>query len=1231
MTKTYCFQNISFNKRSLTELTSQYYIQYGIAGATCLLDSLKDLGFYFATKASISMAIEDLKVPPFKKVRIEKTNRQITITNLKNVKGVINEVERFQKVIDMWNQTSEDLKKEVVNHFKTTDSLNPIYMMAFSGARGNLSQVHQLVGMRGLMADPNGEIIDLPIEANFREGLKVTDYIISSYGARKGIVDTALRTADSGYLTRRLVDVAQHVIIREIDCGTKTGIKVKDSRFQSSKLVGRILVKDIKNNKNKIIVQKNQEITLPVINSLTTESIFDLIIRSPLTCTSSRSVCQKCYGWNLSQTNLVEIGEAIGVIAAQSIGEPGTQLTMRTFHTGGVFTNESKRQIRNKTVGKILFSPLLKTRINRTIYGEETLLVDNNSQIYLVNNGVTKFKVIPNMLLFINNTKIVQTNSLIAELPTLNNQFISAEKNIKSDLSGEIKYENIRIRFLFNNSFINSARPVKVKKDGIIWIMVGNIVSIPENSLINIKNNSYILKNENIFSLKIRSKQEGLIKIKNKTYLNNKQFSNVLLLTCQLIFQFTLIFENQQSKFKRLYLITKNSLLFQLIYSTQTDSLNNTQFAKRITYNYALKNEGKTFFSNLNFISKTCKNNLIQKRGGKILVLPFEHYIINRDSNITLFKNNTYINSGSEIIKNLYSKNDGLLELIESDNILKDIFIKYGQIKNFLHQLPIFLDQNVCVYPGEILFKKINIYLLSKCSLLPTIDRKNKTTSLCKIFYQPIIQCALPKKLSYKKQLIAFNKKTDIAITNKIEIHLQHNNIYYFQTPNKFNTIQSFVYINLNTNKFGKNLTLSYFKNPFNNNLINIYCITKDTVFFINTVSEELKKSNPNTIVTVKNDQYIEPYSVIAFINFLTNKTLQISYIKSNLNIKNKILYVIEKFYLWPSKTLTTNKLCEIGYQKIEKFGQKNNQIINEEILADRIGQPYFISNGTIMYVNHGDFIQKNKLLCLLVYNKTISGDIIQGLPKIEQILESRISKTVVTLAIKPSIIIKYDNEQNLICLEREQITSQIIDNFQKDVLKQGSIISVGQPLDTGIPHPHQILNAYFKYYKDLFSMSEATFRSLVNVQIIVVNSIQSVYKSQGINISDKHIEIIVKQMGSKIQIQTATCFSKLLPGEIIDFQQIKYINTALQLEQKPLISYRPIVLGITRTSLLTESFISAASFQETTKVLARAAIEGKIEWLRGLKENVVMGKLIPAGTGLAVFNNFDNLKLRNS
>ena len=212
MLKKYCFKNISFNKRELKDLVGQYYIKYGISKASCLLDSLKDLGFYFATQASISLAIEDLKVPPVKKSLIDTTNKNINLINLKYLQGKITNVERFQKVIDTWNQTNDDLKTEVVKHFKRNDSLNPIYLMAFSGARGNLSQVHQLVGMRGLMADPDGQIIDIPIEANFREGLKITDYIISSYGARKGIVDTALKTADSGYLTRRLVDVAQHIL-----------------------------------------------------------------------------------------------------------------------------------------------------------------------------------------------------------------------------------------------------------------------------------------------------------------------------------------------------------------------------------------------------------------------------------------------------------------------------------------------------------------------------------------------------------------------------------------------------------------------------------------------------------------------------------------------------------------------------------------------------------------------------------------------------------------------------------------------------------------------------------------------------------------------------------------------------------------------------------------------------------------------------------------------------------
>ena len=221
------FLNKVLDKKQLKNLILWVFRNYGVARAAKIADQLKTLGFFFATQAGISLSVEDLRIPPKKKELLTTTTDIINSTELKYSRGDITVVERFQKVIDTWNNASENLKQEVVTYFKDADPLNPVYMMAFSGARGNISQVRQLVGMRGLMADPQGQIIDLPIASNFREGLNVTEYFISSYGARKGLVDTALRTADSGYLTRRLVDVAQDVIIREIDCHTKRGIIIE--------------------------------------------------------------------------------------------------------------------------------------------------------------------------------------------------------------------------------------------------------------------------------------------------------------------------------------------------------------------------------------------------------------------------------------------------------------------------------------------------------------------------------------------------------------------------------------------------------------------------------------------------------------------------------------------------------------------------------------------------------------------------------------------------------------------------------------------------------------------------------------------------------------------------------------------------------------------------------------------------------------------------------------------
>ena len=304
--KKYTFQNTLVSKKQLKQILSWTFTNYGSVQGSFLADELKYLGFKYSTKAGISISIEDLRIPPIKNVMLEKSTNEILKTEKTCLKGDITEVERFQKVIDTWNITSETLKDEVVSYFRNYDPLNSVYMMAFSGARGNLSQVRQLVGMRGLMSDPSGEIMDLPIKQNFREGLTITDYLMSGYGARKGIVDTALKTANSGYLTRRLIDVAQDIIIREKDCLTNRSILFvnieKDATMIRSlydRILGRIINKNIYNPlTNDILVEQGTCITPAIIKLLKQHKITKILVRSPLTCELNRSICQKCYGWN---------------------------------------------------------------------------------------------------------------------------------------------------------------------------------------------------------------------------------------------------------------------------------------------------------------------------------------------------------------------------------------------------------------------------------------------------------------------------------------------------------------------------------------------------------------------------------------------------------------------------------------------------------------------------------------------------------------------------------------------------------------------------------------------------------------------------------------------------------------------------------------------------------------------------------------------------------------------
>jgi DNA-directed RNA polymerase subunit beta' len=383
------FPNIIVNKGALGDIIWNCYRQCGQDETVRVLDELKQLGFSAATKSGISMGMHDMIIPKEKATEIQKAEKQIVDVDKQYRRGVITPGERYNKIIDIWTHCTDqiaDVMLKVLDHNNGSDEFNPIWLMVDSGARGNRQQVRQLSGLRGLMAKPSGDIIEKPILANFREGLTVLDYFISTHGARKGLADTALKTADSGYLTRKLVDVSQDIVIRELDCGTTNGIwrlaiyEGEDEVVQlKDRLVGRVAAEDIINpvNPDEYLCEAGQVIDEAHAGTIDDAGVERVKLRSVLTCEAKRGVCQKCYGINLASGVMAEMGEAVGIIAAQSIGEPGTQLTMRTFHIGGTASAVFKQpQIEARNAGVLKFQDIRRVELE-----------DGNS-IVLNKNGI---------------------------------------------------------------------------------------------------------------------------------------------------------------------------------------------------------------------------------------------------------------------------------------------------------------------------------------------------------------------------------------------------------------------------------------------------------------------------------------------------------------------------------------------------------------------------------------------------------------------------------------------------------------------------------------------------------------------------------------------------------------------------------------------------------------------------------------------------------------------------
>jgi|YelNatPaOPRAMG01_1025707.scaffolds.fasta_scaffold00299_55 DNA-directed RNA polymerase subunit beta' len=1390
--KNYTYQNNLIGKKQLRQLLAWSFTNYDSMQACSLADELKYLGFKYASQAGISISIEDLKIPFVKTLMLEKANQEITNAEKIYFQGKITDVERFQKLIDTWSLTSESLKDQIIYYFKNYDPLNSVYIMAFSGARGNLSQVRQLVGMRGLMSDPSGEIMNLPIKKNFREGLTITDYLMSGYGARKGIVDTALKTANSGYLTRRLIDVAQDILIREKDCLTNhsllfvvDSVQTETNNLIYDKILGRVLNKSIFDPETKILIAKrNTQITPKLIKKFQEKKIEKFYLRSALTCNLYRAICQKCYGWDLANENLIDIGEAVGILAGQSIGEPGTQLTMRTFHTGGIFTSEARQQIISPLNGIIQFYKLLKTLILRTNRGEDVLVTKNSGFLILIpdkkDNKLTKIEVLRNTILFPKNNQYILKDTVIGEVINRNKQIKSEIKTIVSDTSGEIFLPELKqkINLLNNNT--------------LIWILYGQLYNSPPNSFLNFYPDYKLNRQSYIFRTKILSHYNGFVEFLNT---KNTLYQRIIKIINN---KYCLV----NSKLEKLksnvelnnYLLHLGNLKY-LLKVQRKNSKNylqmtrNEKFGTLVTNSFRTLTGGTLYYNYKNLFNNNQKNKILfycfRPSGVKnyksivfyrtIIWLGEEIHKVNCEQNIALVEHGDFISEGFELIPGLFSKTSGLVVVRQKNNFVKTISVKSGLVyqgkkfKNIAKKI---------YYPGEVIFANIIIKNLAFCEHI--IGKTND-----QLLVRPIQIYEFPKSKNFQLNL-------NIKNFNDSNVKLNSESLYFYKSNQNIKSIKSLNLISniltFNTNKsFNNNLSIELVNNRQKNSvdfkLIEKLCLN-------NYIPPHLKYKNLRPCFLIQENQFVNNYMTLGYLEAITLNSLEIVKFKikkqeskqillisnndclivrkdslpnkklndfvinsSKINqtgqiiIENDVFFTIQKGrpYFFPNcktedlisktnlqykfvpltrfklgsktkravslnydnifklpvkkksglnqfvnskisiksefsqlflkkngklysclipqffkKFTIDNKKSELNFNKILR-SNKLNQLVSKktnrtllvqssEIIKNKfkdsnkfnyqltllkfveqsftkstksigiysITEDYFEQDVNSVFCKNNEFIESGKTIGLLNLEKEITGDIVQGLPRIEEILEARkknlLLKRIPTSQKKGLVIQKTSLDPNF--------------EFKK----------LGTPIkENDKINPHKLLKVYFNYYglikfflcertesvkyNRLINNYESCYKSFKKVQSFMLNSVQSVYQSQGVTINDKHLEVIIKQMTTKVLI-TYEGDTPLLRREVIDLYHIKYINQIITAQKKQTACYVPLLLGITKAALNNPSFISAASFQETTRVLTKAAIEGRIDWLRGLKENIIIGHLIPAGTGSQNYRN---------
>ena len=1222
-TKTPEFINKLMDKGAIRKLLSQMYLEYGGAKTGELANTLKNLGYRYATKSGVTISISDLSVPETKRELLDSAEAEIEKSTNRYLKGEITEVERYTKVIDTWSETTAKLTEQVVENF---DRLNPVYMMAFSGARGNLSQVSQLVGMRGLMADAAGQIIDLPIKSNFKEGLSVTEYIISSYGARKGLVDTALKTADSGYLTRRLVDVAQDVIIKEHDCGGGNYINMKPIVDGDNvivplidRLLGRTIAEDIYDTDGKtLLVAKDTSMSREDIEKISHLTLNELKVRSGLTCSLEYGVCQKCYGWAMTTQKMVDIGEAIGIIAAQSIGEPGTQLTLRTFHTGGaVGVKEATKAFTVREDGTV--SSSLKTRELRTRHGDVVNVVIFEGDIEVKSAKRTnKYHIPAGAVLYVKDGDKVKKGDNLADFdPAAQNEHgrltEKATKDINSDVAGQIFFQDF-VADEKKDRQGNISRTAN--KSGIVWVIAGDVYNLPGGSKILVKDKQAVKAGEELAETMIICEHGGEVRYSSDLVIEDAKFEGKKIKKIVKGKELTIVIASlipsnatfEQTKKEQFWTVDSDEERYIVKAPIDTTVENGMVIAELVDDEYTVSSSGEIRYNGIEV-----DENLVITKGGEVVFIPEEVHQINKDSTLKMVENGTVVTEGTEVVKDVYAHIDGVVEFNEFNDVIHEITIRPGEVHKLTSVNDLKVEEGAVIKKGTVIAEGIKAKQTSIVTIMESgfddididdLDEEIDTTvSLEEQPIQILVRPVQVLNVKPKDVSIRFNT-SDELIDVVSETQLQYKDGARVRNLDGATLTRTSL-------KLSMEGYLSHLKGLVELDDKGQLKIVVLETLIVRREMEGNSKLNASlqTELLVKDGEVIEPHTAVAKTEVLAiadgvasitggeeearRLLLHSSEYETEITVKGKASVKAGDFVKQDDVIADSGETSTVSGQVVSVAKGK---------VSVRNGRPYLISAGTQLQIVQDSLVQRGDSIATLLYERQKTGDIVQGLPRVEELLEARKPKDCAILAeYDGTAIIEMDEDVPRLFLESEEfgkkevkytIDSSIIVSNKQQIKK-------GDPLTSGPLNPHDIIR---------LCGPEAA-------QQYLVDEVQRVYRSQGVEIADKHIEMIVRQMTKKVKILEPGD-TNFLPGELVEVHAFEKANEEVAAKEGTLAECEYMLLGITKASLNTESFISAASFQETTRILTEAAVEGKKDMLRGLKENVIIGRLIPAGTG---------------